>query len=368
MILEGNSQKLTGTGTSGMILRGDVKMPSNINDSDMFLGMRYLPKEHDGATEMMFFLIRCLVGDFLKRSAESHTTFDGLWHRLTTSAVQVATKDRAIDELEVLFQQRFLQYCDPQIPWHFMCMHLAKAIVLMMRFMAHSTEYYSVDISQSEKYILFDLALQVSASQNLAYTMKEMRGFMWHVNLNFQWKAFIYLLSELRYRTEGPKVDEAWAEVEKSYKSHPGFDKDLTRRALPVAVNNLTLKAWDAYTVARGMPVSGEPPFIQVIRLRQEQNRTKGRNNAMPLSDTKGASLPPNNYDNYIGKDNGDFHGAEDQLPFNWDEFNASLGSSAELPDWERFEFPEQMTSSTLDDLMVDFHDNGGLTTDISTF
>jgi hypothetical protein len=177
MMLEGYSQKLAGTGTSGMILRGDVKMPSNVNDSDLFSGMKESPKEHEGATEMMFFLIRCLVGDFLKRSAESHT-FDGLWHRLTTSAVQVATKDRAIDELEALFQRKFLQYCDPHIPWHLMCMHLAKAIIFMMRFMAHSTDYYSADILQSEKDILFDLALQVSASQNLAYTMKEMQGFM----------------------------------------------------------------------------------------------------------------------------------------------------------------------------------------------
>jgi hypothetical protein len=363
MMLEGYSQKLAGTGTSGMILRGDVKMPTNLNDSDLFPDMKESPKDHEGATEMMFFLIRCRVGDFLKRSAEKHTTFDGLWHRLTTSTVQVATKDRAIDELEALFQREFLQYCDPHVPWHLMCMHLAKAIVFMMRFMAHSVDYYSVDMSQSEKDILFDLALQVAASQNLAYTMEEMRGFMWHVNLHFQWKAFIYLLSELRYRTAN--VDEAWAEVEKSYESHPSFDKDLSRRALPVAVNNLTLKAWGAYIAARGVPVSGEPHFIKAIRLRQQQCRNKSSNGSMPHPD---AALPPDSSSNNGANGANDAHDSritEDQLALDWTEFNASLGSSTDVPDFTQFEFPEQMTWSTVDDLLVDFHDtSGGFSTD----
>jgi hypothetical protein len=44
--------------------------------------------------------------------------------------------------------------------------------------------------------------------------MKAMRGFMWHVNLNPHGEAIICLLSELRCRIKGAKVDEAWAEGE----------------------------------------------------------------------------------------------------------------------------------------------------------
>ncbi|KAF2823007.1 hypothetical protein CC86DRAFT_244419, partial [Ophiobolus disseminans] len=245
MMLEGYAQKLAGTGSAGTILKGDVSMPSNVNDSDLFVSMKESPKEREGATEMMFFLIRCHVGEFLKRSADSHTTFDGVWHRLTFSAAHVAIKDKAIGELQTLFQTKFLQYCDPSIPWHFMCSQLGTAIIFMLRFMAHSTEYSSGDLSQSEKDTMFDLAVKLLAAQNLAYTMKEMQGFVWHVNLNFQWKAFVYVLSELRYRTKGAQVDHAWKEVGKSYNSHPSFDKALAKRALPIAVNNLTLKAWE---------------------------------------------------------------------------------------------------------------------------
>jgi hypothetical protein len=189
--------------------------------------------------------------------------------------------------------------------------------------------------------------------------MKEMRGFMWHVNLHFQWKAFIYLLSELRYRTAN--VDEAWAEVEKSYESHPSFDKDLSRRALPVAVNNLTLKAWSAYIAARGIPISGEPQFIRAIRSRQQQRRNKSSNGSVPQPD---AALPPGSSSNNGANNTHDPSNTEDQLALDWAEFSASLGSSTDVPDFTQFEFPEQMTWSTLDDLLVDFHDTSGLSAD----
>ena len=338
-----------------MILRGDVKLPLNINDSDLFSGMQEMPKEHEGATEMMFFLIRCYVGDFLKRSAEKHTTFDGLWHRLSTSAIHVATKDRAIDELERNFQTKFLRYCDPEVPWHLMCMHLAKAVIFMMRLMAHSSESHNVEMSQAEKDHLFDLALHVSSSQNLAYTMKEMRGFIWHVNLNFQWKAFIYLVSELRYRTEGEKVDRAWEEIEKSYVSHPSFDKDFAKRALPIALNNLTLKAWGAYMTARGTSTREEPYFIKMLRQRQRGVRTKTASAAgqtFPQAWESHGSDGVNTVQESFGEGN--------EQSFDWDAFNASLDPPDDVPDLMSFEFPAQMTWTTLDDLLMDFHETSG--------
>ncbi|KAG9190382.1 hypothetical protein G6011_08470 [Alternaria panax] len=365
MVLEGYSQKLAGTGTSGMILRGDVGMPSNINDSDLFPGMREMPKEHDGATEMMFFLIRCYVGNFLKRSAEIHTTFDGLWHRLSTSAVQVAIKEKAISELETLFERKFLCYCDPAIPWHLLCMHLAKSVLFMMRFMAHSTDSYDVDISPEEKDMLFDLALQVSASQNLAYTTKELRGFRWHVNLNFQWKAFIYLISELRHRVEGEKVDHAWAEVEKSYTFHPSFDKDLLKRAFPIAVDNLTIKAWDAYQTAQSIYCSPEPRFIELIRQRHRQRRPPKLTDST-ITDTALPTMAWGSEESTNKNQSEELHNAADADSFDWAEFNASLGPPDDVTDLASFEFPEQMIWSTLDDFLVDFRNTGDLTTDFA--
>ncbi|KAH7366584.1 hypothetical protein BKA66DRAFT_573253 [Pyrenochaeta sp. MPI-SDFR-AT-0127] len=372
MMLEGFSQKLAGTGSSGAAFTGDVKMPSNFNDSDLFLGMKELPKEHDGATEMMFFLIRCFAAEFLKRSADGHVTFDGVWNKLTTNAVEADIKDKAIDELDAIFQRKFLRYCDPSITWHLMCSHLGKTIIFMMRFMARSTDYHKANMAQSQKDLLFDLALQILASQNLAYTMKEMQGFMWHVNLHFQWKAFIFIVSELRHQTQGSQVELAWKEVEKTYQFHPSFDKELSKRALPIAVSNLTLKAWEAYIAAQGVPASGEPVFVQLIRLRQK--RTKGSKDLSGQSSTAEtpSPAPPTNGKCKSSIEDTFLAYADPSIAFDWNtaDLNASLGIPSTLSDTLPLDYPEHMNWSSWDSLLVDFQmdDYNENPTDLSAF
>ncbi|KAF2107099.1 hypothetical protein BDV96DRAFT_458280, partial [Lophiotrema nucula] len=270
MFVDGHSQKLAGTGATPLM--GDTKRPLNVNDSQLFPDMKELPMEHEGATEMTFFLIRCHVGEFMKRS-KSDVSFDGVWGTLSTQAVPLESKDKAIDELQSLFERKFLQYCDPAIAWHFMCQHLVKAVVCMMRFMAHNPTTVQDSMPQSEKDMLFKTALQVVSWQNLAYTMKEMQGFLWHINMHFQWKAFIYIVSELRYRTAAPEADDAWKQVGLVYEYHPRLSKELSKRALPVAVGNLTLKAWDAFIAARRTPGHGGPIFIQILRAQRKQTK-----------------------------------------------------------------------------------------------
>ncbi|KAF2203645.1 hypothetical protein GQ43DRAFT_251376 [Delitschia confertaspora ATCC 74209] len=277
IMMEGVSEKLVGT--SSNTLMGDAKMPSNLNDSDLFPGMKEMPKEHEGATEMMFFLIRCNVGQFLKHTLPPKTGFDGYWNKLSGNAVSIATKDKAIDDLGALLERKFLQYCDHSIPWHFMCIYLCKSVICMMRFIARSKDYCSEPTltNQAERDMLFSNSLQVTQYENMAYTMKHLHGFQWHINMHFQWKAFINLISELRYRTGPPQAEEAWKAVQQVYECHPTFAKEGSKRALPIAIGNLTLKAWNAYTLARGLPPDGEPHFIHILRAqRQKREQTAG--------------------------------------------------------------------------------------------
>lgn len=368
MMNEGYSQKLAGTGTASSILMGDVKMPMNINDSDLFKGMTEVPKEHEGATEMMFFLIRTHVGMFLQRSASAHTNFDGIWHRMSASIVALDVKDKEIDELEKIFERRFLQYCDPAITWHFMCIQLGKTVVMMMRFLAHSAEYRRGNITQAQKDDSFNLALKVISAQNLAYTMKNMQGFMWHVNLHFQWKAFIFLVGELRYRTEGEVVERAWKEVALAYDFHPGFDQELARRALPIAMSNLTLKAWNAFTSTRGVPDSGEPYFIQLMRHRDSKSTSK-EPSELPQYDL--AQLKPDT-DATTTSPNTDPTESNSPQILNW-KSPAMIGdldiSTATLQS-SFLEDPQNFDWSTWDSLVADFRmdQDDPIDTGLSTF
>ncbi|KAH6644293.1 hypothetical protein C7974DRAFT_459937 [Boeremia exigua] len=344
IMLEGFSQKLAGTGTgaNASILMGDTKLPANLNDSDLFTGMKELPKESDRATEMMFFLIRCHVGNFFKRFEAPQPTVD------------VSTKERAIGELEQLFEQKFLRHCDSSIVWHLMCSHLAKSIIFMMRFMAYGAIYQGQKGTQEQRDTLFTLSLQVCSSQILAYTMKEMQGYVWHVNVHFQWKAVVFLISELRYRTSGPEVEQAWRNIRLTYEFHPTFETE-PKRALPIAVNHLTLTAWEAYIAANGMPDGGEPYFIQLIRNRQARSKKPNvpaeQQNASVVDYTTTFTPMPAQE---LATDNG---GTDHLAAFPWNpaDLNASLGLPPVMPDLAPLEYPEQMNWSTWNDLLVNF-------------
>ncbi|KAF2655625.1 hypothetical protein K491DRAFT_704486 [Lophiostoma macrostomum CBS 122681] len=297
LMLDGFAEKLAGTG--GDVFYGDTRIPSNLNDSDLTPGMKELPKEHEGATEMMFFLIRCNLGASMKKTSNLTGNFDGIWNKLSARGLSLSAKDKAIDELEATFQRKFLQYCDHAVPWHFMCTYLARAIIFMMRFMAHNPDHHGPhperDMPQAERDMLFDMSLQVTAAQNLAYTSKSMQGYLWHVTLHFPWKALIYLLACLRYRTHGADVDKAWEQIELVYEFHPNFATELSRKALPIAIGKLTLRAWEAFIAARGTPEKGEPYFIQMLRTRNFDYERK-KSDALPSEPTPSSepSASPN--------------------------------------------------------------------------
>lgn len=279
-LIDAYAEKLAGVGR--MFVLGDVQIPLNVNDSELNPDMRDPPKEHDGPTEMMFFLIRCHVGDFLRRSSPNNA-YDGTWSRLSQSGVPIANKDKAIDEFEDLLKRKFLNYCDESIPSHLMAAYLSRAVICTMRFIAHNPDQYEdkgASMPQKEKDLLFDNCVKVISYQNMAFIIKGTQGFAWHVNMHFQWKAFIYILNELRYRTSGEDAELGWQQVQMVYERHPDFIAD-SKRALPVAVGNLAIKAWEAFVTSRGIPGSETPHFISVLR----SQRIGGRRSAqVPVS------------------------------------------------------------------------------------
>lgn len=355
LMLEGYAQ-LAGTGSSSGSLVGDVILPSNVNDSDLSPGMKEKPKNHEGATEMMFFLIRCHVGEFLSRSTERIIPFDGVWGKLTSRSLELDVKTRAIDELAATLHHKFLQYCDPAIPWHFICLHLGNAIIFMMKFMALGANNASSNTTQQERDHLFNLAFQVETSQNLAYTMETMHGFAWHVNIHFQWKALIFLLSELRQRTHGLQVDQAWKEIEITFRSHPSFKASHAVKALPVAVGRLALKAWNTYVTARGIPSGGEPHFIQQIR---RQTRDSGiQNDSNAQHEGKPFDIAPDCTTESKLNIHAAATGAGSCNAADWDfaAFDAALGTENLAANSTVPDLTQEMDWSAWNDLLVDFH------------
>lgn len=358
IILDSRSAELSGLNRTFEVRGWNTKVPTNVNDSDLYPQMTEEPVAAVGkATEMISCCLRYELGECLRRSQTlSQNGFDGDW-QLTNPNVNIKQKDELIDELEKRFEEKYVRYCDASIPIHFHTLIVARASISSLRLMAHHPRHRSDkerEQSNEELDAVFFLALKVIECDNICHSTPVFRGFLWHTHVYFQWQGFIYLVGALRTRTEGPEVDTAWQQIGQVYEHHPAFLSD-TKRPLHVATGSLCLKAWQAREAAvatQGMasfPPS-TPAFIQVLRQQRSKHAL-----AQPLVADSSTIVGNSNEQNpgglfpisadmnmNIGA-HGDFDttlladfSMEDISPMNWDDWDTLVNGygTNQLQDW----------------------------------
>ncbi|MCJ1477045.1 hypothetical protein MMC13_005716 [Lambiella insularis] len=243
--IDGRNAQVAGLGisTTGF---WDTKIPLNVNDSDLHPNMRDAPVEHTGPTEMIFCLVRYTAGDYFRLS-QMLGAFDGNWQNIK-GGMPIADRDSRIDELEAILERKFIRYCDPVIPLHFLATGVARGFIYSMRIMAHLPRQQpdqGTSMPQKEKDLLFANSLKMIEYSNLAHSTNSMQRYLWHIGNHFQWHALIYVLGELRFRRVGEETDRAWLQIEEVFKNYSGIIANRTGD-FHTAITRLAMRAWEA--------------------------------------------------------------------------------------------------------------------------
>lgn len=361
IILDSRAAELSGSKRTFSMNGWDIKVPANVNDADLYPQMTQAPVSAVGkATEMISCSLRYELGEFLRSSQVlSRSGFDGDW-QLSNPNVSTVEKDKAIQELENRFEEKYVRYCDPSIPIHFHTLIVGRSAVYSMRLMAHHPRHRSDknrEQPQAELDMVFTLALKIIECDNICHSSRVFQRFLWHTHVYFQWQAFIYLLGALRTRTEGAEVDAAWLQIEETYEHHPAFLTD-TKRPLHVATGNLCLKAWTAREAAlarTGMAAfpPSTPGFVQTLR-QQRSGKVAPALDVPLIGDslfvTTGQTNADGDFPSYANTTtdiafdaSGGFDtnmladfSMEDVSPMNWDDWDALVTGhgTAQLQDW----------------------------------
>jgi hypothetical protein len=220
------------------------------------------PRGRIGSTEMTFRLMLYDIGKFIRHSA-AMAPFGGSWQKLSGQPIALSEKDKVIDELDKMIESNYLRYCDPAIPLHILARSVSTIISCRMRLTIRHPRRFpdrGSSMAQDDKNLLFNNCLSILEQDNFLHSVDSIRGFLWLLDHEFQGDAFVYLLSELRYRDPGPITEKAWSEVSQAFKYHPTLLLDA-KNPLTVAIRNLTLKSWECWE----------------IRVRQHQNSYPAR-------------------------------------------------------------------------------------------
>lgn len=281
LFLDFRTAELTGAGHYGNLGSWDVRIPSNVNDEDIWPGMKQEPTPKERGTEMIFCLTRYELGSFWKQkllTKEPSGDFSTLWTNFRRLG-SIEEKEKGVEELERTLEHKYVRFCDPSSPVEFMAILVTRAATNGMRLMAHHPRRYAKDedVPDSERRLLWSIATKLMDIDNLLHSSKQMIHFRWHTDSYFQWQALIYALTELRKRPLHDQADRGWQLVNEIFENHPTFVTEI-KRPIHFAVGSLCAKAWKAREDTwsqRSIPIPlNTPDYIKRLQRDREETKT----------------------------------------------------------------------------------------------
>ncbi|KAK0639776.1 hypothetical protein B0T16DRAFT_432422 [Cercophora newfieldiana] len=272
--LDANASQMSGVGMTMPPDTWDAEPALNINDDQIWPGMTEPPQEQKGATEMMFCLSRFCIGRVLAQAGK----------RSNGEFQDHDEADRVISKAESEVEEKFIRYCDVTNPLHFLSVGLARCGITAMRLRVrlHKVKYQTA--TDEERRELMQLAQKIIDTDCSAHSNASlMRRFRWHVGNFFlwgTWDSLVFVLTTLWAKPElfsPTEIKSAWERMDQVYKNHQELLD--TRRALHVAFQKLTVKAWEASRDA-----SESSDLIATLRLLRSRRRGGTTENASSAS------------------------------------------------------------------------------------
>lgn len=269
LYLDGQTSEFCGAGVS-TCPRFDTKPPLNVNDSDLSPSMSLLPAEHEGSTEMMLCCFRCEIEHIFKDWKEI-----GRWG-LGFNGTHNALQEERLNEFQAFIKRKYLRFCDPSVPIQLFTQIVSETTIASLRLMARHPRNYpqgGIEMSLKERKEVFKISLQVLELYNLTLRTESIHQFLWDINLQFQWHAFVFLAYELQFRPEDKETDDAWSKIEELFEYNPDVITN-TNTPLHDAVSRLILQAW-SIRQARSQRYNSQratPGFISTLETQGIQN------------------------------------------------------------------------------------------------
>jgi hypothetical protein len=165
----------------------DVKLPSNIEDTDITATSTTLPMDRKGLTSMSYCLFTYWV---LERQRQTflpkHGRFELSWQ--TNASLSKTLKDEMVAQLEDGINKKFLQYCDPIKPLDILLQLFARLFITSTQLRILHARACAQGGQEERK------ALLTASAQTLRYNIAiqnqpVLAEFRWLTRTWFTWQA-----------------------------------------------------------------------------------------------------------------------------------------------------------------------------------
>ncbi|EAW10039.1 transcription factor domain protein [Aspergillus clavatus NRRL 1] len=243
--------------TTMLIPTWDCLLPLNVNDFDIQPGMKDLPPSHDKPTEAVFAAVRSEMAQFIRYSAFHLDFTSPSLKRLTQSST--GADIHQLERFENDLEDKYLAFCNPDNPLHFMTLWTARGQLTKNRLMEHYSRYASVQQTDAQRNSALGFALQILECDTKIMTSPLTQRYLWLAQFHLPFPAYLHILTDLKKRPITSLAEKVWTIMSDNYEARfanklsnpdPFFDFLCT----------LALQAWEACE-AVAMPVPGSRPL-----------------------------------------------------------------------------------------------------------
>lgn len=193
----------------------DTRLPLNINDDDISPEMREPPEERVGWTDMTFTLARCEVVLCLRR-----VSYGCRWLVFGRGGSSIKESEKWIQTIYQRIHERYVKYCNPSIPVHWLCATAMRSIMAKLWLVVHhpmTRKDSEASLSTVSRHSLLLTSVEVIEVAMLCARHPKVVKWNWLCRLNMQWPVVVFVLSELCVRPICPLTERAWAAVNAAY-------------------------------------------------------------------------------------------------------------------------------------------------------
>lgn len=256
----------------------DCRTLLNVNDPDLRAELREPPVVQGIATEAIFAVVRSEVAEFIR-----HTTF---YLDFTNPALKSVAKDgeqdpsaesSAMAPLEKMIEERYLRFCDPDNPLHFMTIWTTRYYIAKYGLLEQYWKFSVSPVPQTDtqRDTTLSIALAMLESDTKILTNSLTKGYRWLFHFYFPFPAYVHIFQDLRRRNK--QAERAWEVMSDNYEARCAFVTTNDSPLLPLFAN-VVLEAWQACEAAYGQTGEclGPPRIVSHVRSQlaeQAQNR-----------------------------------------------------------------------------------------------
>ncbi|KAJ5448398.1 Transcription factor [Penicillium cf. griseofulvum] len=232
--------------TASLAPTWDCRLPLNIYDSELRPEMKTAPAESNRPTEMVFAVVRSELANFVRHGAFH---LDCINPFLSTIAHRSTTIDEAegLMALEKTIEDKYLAFCNPENPMHFMTIWTTRGYLAKARLLQHYSRYLSASVPQTDTQRSGGIshALRMLECDTKLMTSPLTKGYLWFVHFHFPFPAYIHLLQDLKNMPVEEHADQAWEVMSNNYEARI-MDTKHDDRPFFIIFSRIVFQAWQA--------------------------------------------------------------------------------------------------------------------------